>query len=94
MIYCGEPIDNIPYHLTIPQFLLDSHHLERPLRKGQIPWIVDDSTGRSYGIEEVRARVAGLANSLYNEYGISKCLCIVAEGTCSLTVFTTREQRY
>ncbi|KAF8332096.1 amp dependent CoA ligase [Cantharellus anzutake] len=56
--------------LTIPQFILDSQHPLRPQRGNNRPWLIDYPTGRQYDAEEVRNRVFGLSNSLYNAYGI------------------------
>jgi hypothetical protein len=44
----------IPDNLSIPQFILDSQHPTRPLRKDGIPWLIDDARGRKVGFEEVR----------------------------------------
>ncbi|KAH9980137.1 amp dependent CoA ligase [Lactifluus volemus] len=54
----------IPDDLTVPQFILDSSHSTRPIRKEAIPWLVDDTTGHQIGFEEIRSRVFGLANAL------------------------------
>lgn len=43
----------IPDDLTCAQFLLDSHHPTRPLRAGNIPWLIEDATGRAIGYDEV-----------------------------------------
>lgn len=43
----------IPDDLTLPQFILDSTHPTRPIRKEGIPWLIDDTTGRKIGFEEV-----------------------------------------
>ncbi|KAF9236311.1 hypothetical protein BU15DRAFT_77152 [Melanogaster broomeanus] len=61
----------VPDDLTIPQFFLDSHHPLRPVRKAGIPWLIEDATGRHIGLEELRARTFGLANSLKARYNIS-----------------------
>lgn len=47
----------IPDDLTVPQFILDSSHSTRPIRKQDIPWLVDDTTGRRIGFEEVSDRL-------------------------------------
>jgi 4-coumarate--CoA ligase len=39
--------------LTVPQFILDSGHPTRPIRKERIPWLIDDTTGQKIGFEEV-----------------------------------------
>ena len=43
----------IPHDLTTAQFMLDTCHSTRPIRTENIPWIIDDSTGRRIGYEEV-----------------------------------------
>ena len=43
----------IPDDLTLPQFILDSTHPTRPIRKEGLPWLIDDTTGRKIGFEEV-----------------------------------------
>jgi len=53
----GGPVDcPVPDDLTIPQFFLDSHHPLRPARQAGVPWLIDDATGRSVDLEEVRVR--------------------------------------
>ena len=47
------PCPPIPDNLTAAQFLLDSHHSTRPIRTGNIPWLIEDKTGRKVGFEEV-----------------------------------------
>jgi 4-coumarate--CoA ligase len=47
------PLPHIPDNLTIPQFFLDSQHSARPIRKGGIPWLIEDESGREIGFEEV-----------------------------------------
>jgi hypothetical protein len=43
----------IPDNLSIPQFILDTQHPTRPLRKHGIPWLIEDASGRKVGFEEV-----------------------------------------
>jgi hypothetical protein len=43
----------IPDDLTLSQFILDSTHPTRPIREEGIPWLIDDTTGRKIGFEEV-----------------------------------------
>jgi 4-coumarate--CoA ligase len=43
----------IPDGLTVPQFILDSGHPTRPIRKERNPWLIDDTTGQKIGFEEV-----------------------------------------
>ncbi|KAI0075856.1 amp dependent CoA ligase [Panus rudis PR-1116 ss-1] len=65
----GE-LPHIPDDLTIPQFFLDHRHITRPLNTASNPWLVEESTGRQVGFEEVRARSSGLANALSSKWGI------------------------
>jgi hypothetical protein len=47
----------IPDDLTLPQFILDSTHPTRPIRKEGIPWLIDDITGRKIEFEEVSREI-------------------------------------
>ena len=47
----------IPDNLTLTQFILDSTHPTRPIRKEGIPWFIDDTTGRQIGFEEVSREI-------------------------------------
>ncbi|KAH7884920.1 hypothetical protein F5I97DRAFT_1296635 [Phlebopus sp. FC_14] len=68
--FSSEPVNTvIPDDLTIPQFFLDSHHPLRPLRTADIPWLIEDATGKKIGFEELRARTFGLANSFCSRFG-------------------------
>ncbi|KAJ8581986.1 acetyl-CoA synthetase-like protein [Rhizopogon salebrosus TDB-379] len=60
----------VPDDLTLPQFILDSHHPLRPIRPSHVPWFIDDASGKRVGHEEVRARTYGLANSLSLQFRI------------------------
>ncbi|KAH9081565.1 amp dependent CoA ligase [Lactarius deliciosus] len=66
----GDPLPYIPDNLTLAQFVLDSTHPYRPLRPQGVPWLIEDTTGRKIGLEEVRTRVLGLANALSLKWGI------------------------
>lgn len=67
---CPEGImPEIP-NLSLPQFILDTEIPIRPRRGPEIPWLIEDSTGRKLGIDELRARTFGLANSLASRYKI------------------------
>ncbi|EIM92300.1 amp dependent CoA ligase [Stereum hirsutum FP-91666 SS1] len=72
------PLPHIPDDVTLPQFLLDSTHPRRPVRKEGIPWLIEDATGRRIGFEEIRARVDGLANALSLKWSIreDEVVCI------------------
>ena len=48
----------IPDNLTLTQFILDSTHPTRPIRKEGIPWFIDATTGRQIGFEEVSREIA------------------------------------
>ncbi|CDO75537.1 hypothetical protein BN946_scf184776.g3 [Trametes cinnabarina] len=67
----GGPLPHIPDDLTIPQFLLDSHHPSRPVLKKTQPWLIEELTGREIGSDELRARTFGLANALKIRWNIS-----------------------
>ena len=64
MIFYGDSLPAPPDSLTIPQFLLDLHYPLRLIRKPEHTWLVDEPTGKSYGLEEIRARVQGQPKSL------------------------------
>ncbi|KAI0634243.1 amp dependent CoA ligase [Trametes polyzona] len=68
----GGPLPPIPDDLTIPQFLLDSHHPARPVLKKPQPWLIDEITGREVGSDEIRARTFGLANALKLRWNIGE----------------------
>ncbi|KAF8133973.1 hypothetical protein EV363DRAFT_1430490 [Boletus edulis] len=75
MAELDSPAGKLPYipdNLTLAQFILDSHHPSRPIRKHGIPWFIEDHTGRTVGYEEIRARVFGLANGLKHRFGIKE----------------------
>ncbi|KAI0325517.1 amp dependent CoA ligase [Cubamyces sp. BRFM 1775] len=68
----GGPLPAIPDDLTIPQFLFDSHHPSRPVLRQTQPWLIEESTGREIGSDELRARTFGLANALRIRYEIGE----------------------
>lgn len=47
-------LPSIPDDLTIVQLLLDGVYTAgiRPIRPEGSPWLIDDETGRSFGLEE------------------------------------------
>ena len=60
MAELDSPAGELPYipdNLTLAQFILDSQHPSRPVRKHGIPWLIDDHTGRTLGYEEVRPQL-------------------------------------
>ncbi|KAF5315018.1 hypothetical protein D9619_007429 [Psilocybe cf. subviscida] len=66
------PSPDIPDHLTIPQFFLDSSHATRPQRRKDTPWIIEDATGRKIFGTELQNRTHGLANALRIKYHIGE----------------------
>jgi hypothetical protein len=62
----GGTLGTIPDDLTLPQFILDSSHPTRPIRKQGIPWLVDDTSGRQIGFEEVSHNNCLIASTSYN----------------------------
>ncbi|KDQ63355.1 hypothetical protein JAAARDRAFT_147584 [Jaapia argillacea MUCL 33604] len=73
----GGPLPHIPDDLTLPQFILDSHHPTRPIRGEGIPWLIEDRTGRRIGVEELRARTFGLANGLSLKFNLSMFITLL-----------------
>ncbi|KAL5494986.1 hypothetical protein ACEPAI_448 [Sanghuangporus weigelae] len=66
------PCPTIPDDLTIAQFMLDAQHPIRPVRTENVPWLIEESTGRSVGFEELRSRTYGLANAMHMRWGIGE----------------------
>ncbi|KAF9527756.1 amp dependent CoA ligase [Crepidotus variabilis] len=64
------PVPHIPDDLTIPQFML--REPSQLPRARNIPWFINDKTGRSYCFEEVHHRTFGLANALSIKWSIAK----------------------
>ena len=44
------PLPHIPDDVTIPQFLLDSWHPVRPVKKHLTPWFIDDDSQGSVNL--------------------------------------------
>ena len=61
------PCPDIPDDLTCAQFLLDAHHPTRPTRPQDVPWLIDDSTGRRIGFEEVMSSLLHIELRLISE---------------------------
>ncbi|KAH9949236.1 amp dependent CoA ligase [Amylocystis lapponica] len=75
----GPPLlHSIPDDLTTVQFMLDTHHPCRPVRKDGLAWLVDDDSGREVHFDEIRARTDGLANALSLRFhiGYDDVVCI------------------
>ena len=45
----------VPDGVTIPQFIFDSEHETRPMRKPRTPWLVEDATGKKMMESDVSA---------------------------------------
>ncbi|KAK0504084.1 phenylacetyl-CoA ligase [Armillaria luteobubalina] len=61
----------VPDNLSIPQFFLDGHHhVARPMEKEGTPWLIEDASGQTMCLEEVRSRTSALANGLKHRYCI------------------------
>ncbi|KAG9227448.1 hypothetical protein CCMSSC00406_0000906 [Pleurotus cornucopiae] len=53
-----QDFPKIPDNLTVPQFLLDVNHPTRPQPPSVgTPWLIDDTSGATFGKEEVRCRI-------------------------------------
>ncbi|KZT59529.1 acetyl-CoA synthetase-like protein [Calocera cornea HHB12733] len=66
-----SPFPTYPRTLTVPQFLLDTPTYPlRPSRLPTSPWLLDDGTGRTYHLEEVRARVERLARAVRERWAL------------------------
>ncbi|KZT64337.1 acetyl-CoA synthetase-like protein [Daedalea quercina L-15889] len=76
----GGPLPHIPDDVTLAQFMLDSDHPSRPVRRvlqGN-PWMIEDATGRAIGYGEVVSRTNGLANAMSSRWHIAEdeAVCI------------------
>ena len=47
----------VPDDLTLAQFILDSQHPSRPAQAHGVPWIIEDHTGVTRGLDEVSCPV-------------------------------------
>ncbi|KAF8895161.1 hypothetical protein BD779DRAFT_1668498 [Infundibulicybe gibba] len=66
----SAPLPPLPDDLTVPQFIFGYESSLRPKRDLNVPWLVDDETGRGVGGDELKRRSLGLANALSLLYGI------------------------
>lgn len=69
-------VPHIPSNLTAAQFFLDYHHPNRPVRSPTSPWLIDNDTGRSYNLEEIRTRTYALANIMKARWNIGDNDCV------------------
>ncbi|KAI0943773.1 hypothetical protein AcW1_002856 [Taiwanofungus camphoratus] len=70
----GGPLPPVPDHLTLAQFMLDYHHVSKPVVAAEQsnPWLIEDATGRQITYQEIRTRTQGLANALSARWGIGE----------------------
>jgi len=50
------PLPDVPDYLTIPQFMFNYEHPNRPVRDPTVPWMIENDTGREFFGEDVRPR--------------------------------------
>ncbi|KAJ3514401.1 hypothetical protein NLJ89_g2402 [Agrocybe chaxingu] len=72
------PLPPIPDDVSIPQFMLRAADPSRPLRPSNIPFFIEDKTGRAISFEEVHYRTYALANALSIKWniGINDVVCL------------------
>ncbi|KAF8167711.1 amp dependent CoA ligase [Crassisporium funariophilum] len=63
-------LPHIPDNLSIPQFILRASSSPRPVRPSNVPFFIEDSTGRPVTYEQVHRRTYGLANALSLKWNI------------------------
>jgi acyl-CoA synthetase (AMP-forming)/AMP-acid ligase II len=66
------PLHDIPDHLTIPQFMFEYEHPNRPTRDSSVAWMIENDTGRRLFGEDIRRRTFALANSLKIKYNFGE----------------------
>ncbi|KAF8630887.1 hypothetical protein AX17_005245 [Amanita inopinata Kibby_2008] len=64
------PLPDIPDDITIPQFMFDYVHPNRPERDSRVPWLIDNDTGKQLFSDDIRQRTYSLANALKIRYNI------------------------
>jgi 4-coumarate--CoA ligase len=69
-------VPHIPSNMTVAQFFLDYRHPNRPVRTENSPWLIDNDTGRSYPLEEIRTRTYALANVMKARWDIGNNDCV------------------
>ncbi|KAF9259269.1 phenylacetyl-CoA ligase [Marasmius fiardii PR-910] len=64
---------SVPSNLSIPQFLLDEYeHPTRPRRPVEVPCVVDDSTGKTVFMDDLRRHTAHLAAGIRDVWNITE----------------------
>ncbi|THV07585.1 phenylacetyl-CoA ligase [Dendrothele bispora CBS 962.96] len=66
------PLPPIPDDLTIPQFMLKYQHSLRPSRPHNVPWLIEDRTGKGVFTEELLTRTHRLANALSARWNVGE----------------------
>jgi hypothetical protein len=70
-------VPHIPSNMTIARFFFDYQPPNRPVRPETSPWrLIDNDTGRSYHLEEIRTRTYGLANIMKARWKVGNNDCI------------------
>ncbi|KIL59197.1 hypothetical protein M378DRAFT_111242 [Amanita muscaria Koide BX008] len=69
--HSAGPLPVVPDDLTIPQFMFDYKHPNRPERDPNSPWMIENDTGRQFLHEDIRRRTFALANALHIKYNLS-----------------------
>lgn len=66
------PFPTVPDDLSIPQFMFNATHPNRPTKDPNVPWIIENDTGRHVFGEEIRHRTDALKNSLHFKYKLGE----------------------
>ncbi|TFK36900.1 amp dependent CoA ligase [Crucibulum laeve] len=66
------PLPAIPDDMSIPQFMFSSDFRKRPNRPTNVPFFIEDDTGRPIDFFQVHERTNGLANALSIKWNIGK----------------------
>ncbi|KZT03949.1 amp dependent CoA ligase [Laetiporus sulphureus 93-53] len=78
-IYGPGELAQIPDDLTIVQFMQDYEHPNRPVKRNETTWFIEDDTGRKVGFEEIKPHTDALANSLHEKWKLGEdevvCIC-------------------
>jgi len=69
-------VPHIPSNTTLAQFFLDYQHPNQPVRPEAAPLLINNDTGRSYHLEEIRTRTYALANIMKARWNIDDNDCV------------------
>ncbi|KAF8073410.1 hypothetical protein FPV67DRAFT_744283 [Lyophyllum atratum] len=64
-------LPHIPDDITLTQFMLEYQHPLKPARR-EVPYLIEDNTGRKIGFEEVKNNTRALASVLHSTYSIGE----------------------